>query len=165
MDTPREPHLTAAKRILRYLYDTLDYGLLRPSSHSELVVYTDADWAGCPDTRWSSFGYAVFLDANLLFWSSKRQSVVIRSDVRLSTALWPATWPPGFGSCSRSFIALLRSQPLSKHEARGDPSSLLLRACHCWRCLHSDHLLVRRHLHQGPPVYGVLGVSVQSQHL
>jgi hypothetical protein len=55
MDTPREPHLTDVKRILRYLYDTLDYDLLRPSSHSELVVYTDADWAGCPDTRWSSF--------------------------------------------------------------------------------------------------------------
>jgi hypothetical protein len=54
MHTPREPHLTALKRILRYLRGSLDYGLLRPSLMSELVVYTDADWAGCPDTRQST---------------------------------------------------------------------------------------------------------------
>jgi hypothetical protein len=28
MHTPREPHLTALKRVLRYLYDSLDYELL-----------------------------------------------------------------------------------------------------------------------------------------
>jgi hypothetical protein len=39
MHTPWEPHLTALKRILRYLRDSLDYGLLlRPSPTSELVV-------------------------------------------------------------------------------------------------------------------------------
>jgi hypothetical protein len=44
MHDPREPHLTAMKRILRYLQGTPDYGLfLRRSSGSDLVVYTDAD--------------------------------------------------------------------------------------------------------------------------
>jgi hypothetical protein len=51
MHDPREPHLTALKRILRYLRGTLDFGLLRLSSATELRVYTDADGAGCPDTR------------------------------------------------------------------------------------------------------------------
>jgi hypothetical protein len=52
MHTPQEPHLTALKRILCYLCGSLDYGLLlRPSPMSELVVYTDADWACCPDMR------------------------------------------------------------------------------------------------------------------
>jgi hypothetical protein len=80
MHTLREPHLTALKRILRYLRDSLDYGLLlRPSPTLELVVYTDADWAGCPDTRRSTSGYAIFLGTNLVSWAAKRQPVINRS--------------------------------------------------------------------------------------
>ena len=62
MHYPREPHLLALKRILRYIKGTLHLGLLlRPSSTPDLVVYTDADWVGCHDTRKSTSGYAVFL--------------------------------------------------------------------------------------------------------
>jgi hypothetical protein len=77
MHDPREPHLTVAKRILRYLQGTLDHGLLlRRASTSGLIVYTDVDWAGCPDTHRSTSGYAVFLGDNLVSWSSKHQNVV-----------------------------------------------------------------------------------------
>jgi hypothetical protein len=80
MHDPREPHFTALKRILRYLQGTLDFGLrLRRSATTELIVYTDADWAGCPDTHRSTSGYAVFLGDNLVSWSSKRQNTVSRS--------------------------------------------------------------------------------------
>jgi hypothetical protein len=80
MHVPWEPHLTAMKCTLRYLRGTLDYILLmQRSASSELTVYTDADWAGCPDTRWSTSGYVVFLGANLISGSSKRQNVVSRS--------------------------------------------------------------------------------------
>ena len=80
MHDPREPHLAALKRILRYVQGTLHLGLLlRPSPATDLVVYTDADWAGCPDTRKSTSGYAVFLGDNLVSWSSKRQNTVSRS--------------------------------------------------------------------------------------
>jgi hypothetical protein len=52
MHDPRESHMTALKHILRYLQGTLDFGLLlHQSSTSELVVYSDAYWAGCLDTR------------------------------------------------------------------------------------------------------------------
>jgi hypothetical protein len=44
MHDPRESHLTAMKRILRYLRGTPDYGLLlRRSRSTDLAVYTDAD--------------------------------------------------------------------------------------------------------------------------
>jgi hypothetical protein len=74
MHDPRESHLAALKRLLRYVQGTVDFGLvLHRSPSAVLVVYTDADWAGCPDTRRSTSGYVVFLDDNLISWSSKRQ--------------------------------------------------------------------------------------------
>jgi len=80
MHDPREPHLLALKRILRYIKGTLRLGLLlRPSSTPDFVVYIDADWAGCPDTRKSTSGYAVFLGDNLISWSSKCQNTVSKS--------------------------------------------------------------------------------------
>nr|GEV71979.1 ribonuclease H-like domain-containing protein [Tanacetum cinerariifolium] len=49
MHDPRDPHFTALKRILRYVYGTLNYDLqLHVSSTTQLSAYTDADWAGCP---------------------------------------------------------------------------------------------------------------------
>nr|GEU73165.1 ribonuclease H-like domain-containing protein [Tanacetum cinerariifolium] len=76
---PREPHLAALKRILRYIQGTLDLGLhLYASSTTSLVSYTDADWAVCPSTRMSTSGYCVFLGDNLLSWSAKRQHTLSR---------------------------------------------------------------------------------------
>ena len=80
MHDPRESHFALIKRILRYIKGTMDYGLALSRSRShELVVYSDADWAGCPDTRRSTSGYCVFLGDNLISWSSKRQHTVSRS--------------------------------------------------------------------------------------
>ncbi|XP_071689196.1 secreted RxLR effector protein 161-like [Rutidosis leptorrhynchoides] len=77
---PREPHLAALRRIIRYIQGTLDLGLqLLASSSTSLVAYSDADWAGCPSTRRSTSGYCVFLGDNLLSWSSKRQQTPSRS--------------------------------------------------------------------------------------
>ncbi|GKB06943.1 ribonuclease H-like domain-containing protein, partial [Tanacetum coccineum] len=82
MHDPREPHLPALKRILRYVQGTLDLGLhLYASFTTSLVGYTDADWAGCPSTRRSTSGYCVFLGDNLLSWSAKRQHTLSRSSV------------------------------------------------------------------------------------
>lgn len=80
MHDPRVTHLTALKRVLCYLQRTLSHGLqLFKSSSSVLTAYTDVDWAGCPDTRWSTSGYCIYLGDNLISWSSKRQPTVSRS--------------------------------------------------------------------------------------
>ncbi|GJR78435.1 ribonuclease H-like domain-containing protein [Tanacetum coccineum] len=80
MHDPQEPHFSALKRILYYVRGTLDYGLqLFSSSTTDLVAYSDADWASCPTTRRSTSGYCVFLSNNLLSWSSKRQPTLSRS--------------------------------------------------------------------------------------
>ncbi|GJU07204.1 ribonuclease H-like domain-containing protein [Tanacetum coccineum] len=80
MHDPREPHLNAMKHVLRYLRGTTDLGLqLLRSTTSQLIAYSDADWAGCPATRRSTSGYYVFLGDNLLTWSSKRQDTLSRS--------------------------------------------------------------------------------------
>ncbi|XP_037474714.1 uncharacterized protein LOC119352077 [Triticum dicoccoides] len=76
----RDVHRAPAKRILHYLCDTSSHGLhLRRSGSLDLVAYSDADWAGCPDTCRSTSGYAVYLDDSLVSWSSKRQATVSRS--------------------------------------------------------------------------------------
>jgi hypothetical protein len=90
-------HLTVMKRILRYLPGTPDYGLLRRSRSTDLAVYTDADWAGIPDTRRSTSGYAVFLKDNLVSWSAKRQTVISRSSAEaeyraVANGVAEATW-------------------------------------------------------------------------
>jgi hypothetical protein len=98
MHDPREPHLTAMKRILRYLQGTSDYDiLLYRSSSSNLVVYTDADWADCPDTHRSTSGHAVFLGDNLVFRSAKCQTIVSRSSAKveyraIANGVAEATW-------------------------------------------------------------------------
>jgi hypothetical protein len=75
-----DTHWSLVKRILRYIRGTLDYGILiRSSSDLSLNAYCDADWAGCPDDRRSTTGYAVYMGSNLVFWSSKKQSTVSKS--------------------------------------------------------------------------------------
>ncbi|GAA0187158.1 transmembrane signal receptor [Lithospermum erythrorhizon] len=59
MQAPMTNHMLALKRVVRYLQD----------------------WAGCPDTRKSTSGFYMFLDDNLISWSSKRQTIIFHSSV------------------------------------------------------------------------------------
>jgi hypothetical protein len=84
MANPTDTHWSLVKRILRYIWGTLDYGILiHSSSDLSLNVYCDADWAGCPDDRRSTTGYVVYMGSNLVFWSSKKQSTVSKSSTEV----------------------------------------------------------------------------------
>ncbi|CAH9139088.1 unnamed protein product [Cuscuta epithymum] len=52
----------------RYLQGSISHGLLfRPSTTTPTIqAYSDADWAGCPDSSRSTSGFAIFLGPNLV---------------------------------------------------------------------------------------------------
>lgn len=83
MDRPRTSHLAAAKRILRYVKDTMAYGILLPSKCREnekgLYGFTDADWGGDKTDRKSTAGSVFLLGSGPISWSSKKESVVALS--------------------------------------------------------------------------------------
>ncbi|BBH02745.1 transposable element gene [Prunus dulcis] len=79
MHSPTTLHWQAVKRILRYLKATYDHGLRYKPGKLELNAYSDADYAGDPDTRHSTGGFCVYFGYNLISWSSKKQKTVSRS--------------------------------------------------------------------------------------
>lgn len=67
LHAPTTLHWTDVKRILRYIKGSIDIGLKIKKSLSMLVsAFSDADWAGCPDDRRSTGGFAVYLGSNLV---------------------------------------------------------------------------------------------------
>nr|GEW37308.1 retrovirus-related Pol polyprotein from transposon TNT 1-94 [Tanacetum cinerariifolium] len=72
---PTEKHLTAVKRIFRYLKDSINMGLWYPKDIGfELTAFLDSDHAGCLDSCKSTSGGIQFLGGDkLVSWSSKKQ--------------------------------------------------------------------------------------------
>jgi histone deacetylase 1/2 len=63
-----------------YIQGTVSYGLKISKSASFLVsAFTDADWAGCPNDRRSTGGFAIFLGSNLISWVARKQATASRS--------------------------------------------------------------------------------------
>ena len=74
---PKESHLVAVKRILRYVGGTTSLGLHYSfDTNTNLVGYSDSDWAGNTDDRKSTSGGCFYLGNNLVSWYSKKQNCV-----------------------------------------------------------------------------------------
>jgi hypothetical protein len=77
---PKEVHLRAVKRIMRYLVYTPKFGLWYPKGSTfDLIGYSDADWDGCKIDRKSTSGTYQFLGRSLVSWASKKQNSVVLS--------------------------------------------------------------------------------------
>ena len=77
---PKESHLTAVKRIIRYVNGTSDYGIwYSRDSNDCLVGYSDADWARCVDDRKNTSSGCFYLGNNLVSWMRKKQNSVFLS--------------------------------------------------------------------------------------
>ena len=80
METPTEQHMTAMKKVLRYIQGTKELGIFyKRGSYDRLVAYSDSDYAGDYDNRRSTSGYVCFLSGAAIAWSSKRQPIVTLS--------------------------------------------------------------------------------------
>ncbi|XP_073039009.1 uncharacterized protein [Primulina eburnea] len=74
---PKVTHLKAVKRILRYIAGTLDLGLwYTKETNTDLVGFSDDDWAGNLDDRKSTTGGCFYLGNNLVSWYSRKQNYV-----------------------------------------------------------------------------------------
>ena len=79
---PKESHLAAVKRIIRYVNGTADYGIwFTKDTNISLAGFSDADWAGNVDDRKSTSGGCFYLGNNMVSWYSKKQN-----SISLSTA-------------------------------------------------------------------------------
>ncbi|XP_073391793.1 secreted RxLR effector protein 161-like [Physcomitrium patens] len=77
---PQVAHLTAAKRVLRYLKGTANSGIFYPyDNYLTLVSYADADYGRDIDTRRPISGLIHKLGKSPIEWSSKRQATVALS--------------------------------------------------------------------------------------
>ena len=79
---PKEAHMVAIKRILRYLKHIPSIGLWYPKgARFQLVGYSDSDYVDCKIDRKSTSRGCHLLDRSLVSWTSKKQN-----SVALSTA-------------------------------------------------------------------------------
>ncbi|GJU45567.1 retrovirus-related pol polyprotein from transposon TNT 1-94 [Tanacetum coccineum] len=95
---PTKKHLKEVKRIFRYLRGTINMGLWYPKdSGFELTAFSDADHAGCIDTRKSTSRGIQFLGDKLVSWMSKKQDCTAMSSaeaeyVALSASCAQVMW-------------------------------------------------------------------------
>ena len=98
-------HYTAAKRVLRYVKGTKNYGItyrkdathhIGPSNSNILYGFSDAAFANAND-RCSVSGYVFLANSGAITWGSKKQTVIALSSteaeyVALSEASHEAMW-------------------------------------------------------------------------
>ncbi|XP_068712526.1 uncharacterized protein [Montipora foliosa] len=95
---PTQGHLTATKRILRYLKGTVYLGLsYKTCADGSLIGYSAAGWAGDVDDRHSTSGNVFLLAKGAVSWLRKKQATVVLSTpeaeyVALSTVAQEAIW-------------------------------------------------------------------------
>lgn len=80
MQKPSKIHFGAARRILRYVANTISFGIwYKHSESNKLVGYSDSDWASSVNDRKSLSSYVFSIGSGVIAWSSKKQHTVALS--------------------------------------------------------------------------------------
>lgn len=79
---PGDVHVDAAKRLVRYLHGTSNYGIVFRKVYNNIdriYAFADADWAGDTDTRKSLSANVFFYNGGPIMWHCKQQQGVATS--------------------------------------------------------------------------------------
>ena len=80
MHCASEIHFQAAKRIVRYIKGTTNYGIRYTYCQNfKLLGYSDSDWAGSVDDMRSTTGFCFSFGSGVFSWCSKKQDVIAQS--------------------------------------------------------------------------------------
>ncbi|KAL0551706.1 hypothetical protein IC582_010795 [Cucumis melo] len=80
MRRPSRDHFGIAKRVMRYIAGTIEYGIWYSKvSDFKLCGFTDSDWASSLDDRRSVSANVFTLGLGVITWSSKKQAIVALS--------------------------------------------------------------------------------------
>nr|GEV33194.1 reverse transcriptase domain-containing protein [Tanacetum cinerariifolium] len=140
---PTEKHLKEVKRIFRYLRGTINIGLWYPKGSSiGLTAFSDADHAGCIDTRKSTSGGIQFLGDKVVSWMSKKQDCIVMSSaeaeyVALSASCAQVMW---MRTQLQDYGLIYNNIPLY-----GDSQSAIAISCNPIQHSRTKHIHTRYH--------------------
>ncbi|XP_039123310.1 secreted RxLR effector protein 161-like [Dioscorea cayenensis subsp. rotundata] len=80
MQTPVEKHFKGAKRVVRYIKGTTNYGINYGNATSvKLLGFSNGDWAGNDEHMKSISGSCFTVGTGVITWRSKKQGLVAQS--------------------------------------------------------------------------------------
>jgi hypothetical protein len=143
---PGPSHLTAAKRVFRYLRGTITLGITYDSKDhlpSSIELFSDSDWANSPDDRRSVTGYLSMFTGGVVTWNSKKQPTTALSSMEaeymaLASATREALW-------LRSMLSELGSLPKLPTHISVDNHGTIAFAENSGFHARSKHIDVRHH--------------------
>ena len=101
MVNPTSDHWIPAKRVLRYLKGTIDFGLVyvKGGKNLNVIGYSDSDFVGDVEDRKSTSGQVFFLGGLQITWNSLKQKVVALSSceaeyIVIMSAVCQGVWIP-----------------------------------------------------------------------
>lgn len=84
MESPSEMHLHAARRILRYVKGSTDYGVFyKRDNNDSFVRYVDSIYAGDIDDRKCMSSSVFMFNSGTISWLSKKQQIVTFSTIEI----------------------------------------------------------------------------------
>ena len=106
---PKESHMIALKRIIKYDKTTSEFGVWYSKDTNDVLAgYSDVDWAGNADDRKGTSGGCFYVGKNLVFWISKKQNFIslstakaeyIAAGSRCTQLLWMQKLLHDYGIC------------------------------------------------------------------